>query len=293
MGGEAIKIEGLTKLYGKQKGIENVSFTIEKGDIFGFIGPNGAGKTTTIRTLLALIRPSGGSAEIFGRDCTKHAKALAGRIGYLPAETYYYERMRVSELLKYAAELYHVDAHERIQHLAERLKLDTKRKIADLSSGNKKKVAIVVCLLHNPDLLIMDEPTSGLDPLVQQELFEILREENNKGTTILFSSHVLSAVQKISNKVAILKEGKVINVHNTKELQVFGYKKIVLSAGKNIPPDYFNFEGIADYQQTGNEASFIYKGEVSHIIEKINTLQVRDVSIQEPSLEEIFLHYYS
>lgn len=287
-----INIENLTKFYGDQKGIENVTFSVNKGDIFGFIGPNGAGKTTTIRTLLSLIKPTSGHAEIFGMDCIKHSRAIAARVGYLPAETYYYDKMRVKELLKYAAELYKVDAKARIVELSERLKLDVNRKIVELSSGNKKKVAIVAALLHSPELLIMDEPTSGLDPLIQRTFFEILKEENKKGVTILFSSHVLSDVQKISNKVAILKDGTVINIHNASEMREFGYKKINLSAYKDIPENYFSTQGIADYKQNEKEASFIYKGEISAIIGKINDLKVRDVDIQEPSLEEIFLHYY-
>jgi ABC-2 type transport system ATP-binding protein len=212
-----------------------VSFTVEKGDIFGFIGPNGAGKTTTIRTLLALIKPTSGHAEIFGMDCMKNARAIASRVGYLPAETYYYDRMRFKELLQYAADLYRAHAKDRIEELSERLKLDLNRKIVDLSTGNKKKVAIVAALLHGPELLIMDEPTSGLDPLIQQIFFEILKEENSNGSTILFSSHVLGDVQKISNKVAILKNGTVINIHNTSEFRETGYKKITLSAYNDVP----------------------------------------------------------
>lgn len=265
---------------------------MNKGDIFGFIGPNGAGKTTTIRTLLALIKPTSGHAEIFGMDCIKHARTIAARVGYLPAETYYYDKMRVKELLKYAADLYKVKAKGRILELAERLKLDVNRKIVDLSTGNKKKVAIVAALLHSPGLIIMDEPTSGLDPLVQQTFFEILKQENQKGTTILFSSHVLSDVQKISNKVAILKNGSIINIHNTSEMREYGYKKITLSAYKEIPENCFTVKGIADLQIKDKEASFIYKGEISSIISTINDLKVRDIIIQEPSLEEIFLHYY-
>lgn len=225
-------------------------------------------------------------------DCIKHARTIAARVGYLPAETYYYDKMRVKELLKYAADLYKVKAKGRILELAERLKLDVNRKIVDLSTGNKKKVAIVAALLHSPGLIIMDEPTSGLDPLVQQTFFEILKQENQKGTTILFSSHVLSDVQKISNKVAILKNGSIINIHNTSEMREYGYKKITLSAYKEIPENCFTVKGIADLQIKDKEASFIYKGEISSIISTINDLKVRDIIIQEPSLEEIFLHYY-
>ncbi|MFA6983455.1 MAG: ABC transporter ATP-binding protein, partial [Sedimentibacter sp.] len=192
-----IEIQNLTKQYGKHRGIDNVSFSVKEGEIFGFIGPNGAGKSTTIRTLLALIHPTSGSATIFGKDCIKEAPVIAQDIGYLPSETFFYENMKVRDLLSYAATLYKKDCSKRIEELTFRLNLDVTRKIRDLSFGNKKKVGIVAGLLHSPKLLMLDEPTSGLDPLMQQTFFDILREENQKGVTILFSSHILSEVQKM------------------------------------------------------------------------------------------------
>ncbi len=292
MGKNVIEINELAKYYGKHRGIESVSFTVEEGEIYGFIGPNAAGKTTTIRTLLALIYPTSGSASIFGMDCIREAEQIAKDVGYLPTETYYYENMTVKELLAYSADLYQGDSSKRIPELAERLKLDLNRKISDLSFGNKKKVGIVGALLHSPKLIILDEPTSGLDPLIKQTFFEILKEENEKGATILFSSHVLSEVQKICSQVAILKEGRVISIQNISEMRKYGYKKIELTAKEAIPAGYFETDGIADYRQTGASASFIYHGDIAAIIEKLTGLQVSDVFIEEPTLEEIFLHYY-
>jgi ABC-2 type transport system ATP-binding protein len=292
MSKNVIEVNKLSKYYGKHRGIEDVSFTVEEGDIYGFIGPNGAGKTTTIRTLLALIYPTSGSATIFGKDCIKDADQIAKEVGYLPSEAFYYERMKVKELLKYAADLYKKDCRTRIAELSERLKLDVNRKITDLSFGNKKKVGIVASLLHSPKLLILDEPTSGLDPLIQQSFLELLREENEKGMTILFSSHVLSEVQKICNKVGIIKEGKIIDIQKISELRKYGYKKIELTAKGNIPEGYFGIDSIANYQQTGNNASFIFRGDVSLIVGMMHKLDVSDVFIEEPSLEEIFIHYY-
>lgn len=287
-----IEINNLSKLYEENRGIKDVSFTVEKGDIYGFIGPNGAGKTTTIRTLLGLIHPTSGSATIFGKDCIKEANEIAKYVGYLPSEIFYYENMKVKEILKYSADLYQKDCNMKVSELSDRLKLDTNRKIADLSLGNKKKVGIVAALLHSPKLAILDEPTSGLDPLIQQTFLEILSEENEKGMTILFSSHVLSEVQKICNKVAILKEGRVIDVQNINELRKYGYKKVELTAKKSIPAGYFKVDSIANYNQIGNSASFIFKGDVAEIVEMMFKLEVSDVFIEEPSLEEIFLHYY-
>ena len=207
-----IEVKNLKKYYGKSRGIEDVSFEVEEGEIFGFIGPNGAGKSTTIRTLLALIYPTSGSASIFGKDCIAHAHEIAMDIGYLPSEVFYYDGMRVLDLLKYSASFYKKDCTARINELAEALDLDLKKKIDDLSFGNKKKVGIVQGLIHQPKLIILDEPSIGLDPLMQQTFFELLREENKKGATILFSSHILSEVQKLCNRVAIIKDGSIINI---------------------------------------------------------------------------------
>ncbi len=287
-----IEINNLSKYYGKHRGIESVSFAVEEGEVFGFIGPNGAGKSTTIRSLLALIHPTSGNAKIFGKDCIKSAHEIAKSIGYVPSEAFYYENMTVKELLKYSAELYQKDCNEKTDELVERLKLDIKRKITDLSFGNKKKVGIVAALQHSPELIILDEPTNGLDPLIKEEFFKLLKEENQNGTTILYSSHILSEVQKICNKVAIIKKGTIINIQSINELRKNSYKKIRLISNNNIDKEYFTGKGIADFQLNDKEASFIYRGKASEIISQINELNIIDVYIEEPSLEEIFLHYY-
>lgn len=286
-----IEINNLSKYYGKHRGIESVSFMVEEGEVFGFIGPNGAGKSTTIRALLALIHQTSGDAKIFGLDCIKKSHEIAKSIGYVPSEAFYYENMTVKELLKYSAELYRKDCSSKTHELVERLKLDMKRKITDLSFGNKKKVGIVAALQHSPELIILDEPTNGLDPLIKEEFFQLLKEENQKGATILYSSHILSEVQKICNKVAIIKEGKIINVQSINVLRENSYKKIRLIS-EDIDKEHFVGEGIADFQLSGKEASFIYRGKVSEIISQINELEITDAFIEEPSLEEIFLHYY-
>jgi ABC-2 type transport system ATP-binding protein len=186
-----IEINNLTKYYGEQRGIIDVNVNVEEKEIFGFIGPNGAGKSTTLRTLLGLIYPTSGSAKIFGKDNIKYGTEIKKDIGYLPSEVFYYDKMKVHDLLKYSASFYKKDCKKRINELAEKMDLNLNKKIDDLSFGNKKKVGIVQGLLHEPKLIILDEPTSGLDPLMQQKFFELLQEENKKGATILFSSHIL------------------------------------------------------------------------------------------------------
>ena len=287
-----IEIKNLSKFYGRQRGIDDVSFSVDEGEIFGFIGPNGAGKSTTIRTLLALFEPTGGSAAIFGKDCTKAAAEIAKDVGYLPSEVAYYDNMKVKELLSYTAALYKKDCTAVINTLSQRLHLDQKRKIADLSFGNKKKVGIVCALLHSPKLIILDEPTAGLDPLVQQTFFEILKEENKRGATIFFSSHILSEVQRFCQRVAILKDGRLISVGDIKELTENGYKKVSVIAKNVVPADYFKADNITQLMQDEVSASFMYKGDVDVLFKKIAKLGIIDAFVEEPSLEEIFLHYY-
>ena len=241
---------------------------------------------------MGLLKPTSGNATIFGLDCTQHAAEIAKNVGYLPSENCYYNNLKVKEQLQYTADLYGVNCHDRIEDLAERLNLDLSRKIGDLSLGNKKKVGIVSALLPSPKLLILDEPTSGLDPLVQQTFYEILREENSRGTTILFSSHVLSEVQKLCDRVCILREGRLIAIQSMKELRENGYKKISLSTEEPVPAQFFDIPGIANLEQNQNSISFMFNGNVMTIMEKLHKLPLVDILIEEPSLEEIFLHYY-
>ena len=295
MSEQAIVLNELTKHYGKHRGINNLSFSVNQGEFFGFIGPNGAGKSTTIRTLMGLIRPTGGSASIFDLDCHSKASVIARDVGYLPSENSYYENMKVRELLQYTADLYGMDCKTKMKELADRLNLDLSRKIADLSLGNKKKVGIVSAIMTSPKLIIMDEPTSGLDPLIQQAFYDILKEENSRGATVFFSSHVLSEVQKLCDRVAILKKGQLIGIQSIKELRESGYKKVSLSAKEAIPRDFFDLSGIANYAETADKTSvsFMYNGNITAIIDKLHLLHLDDVLLEEPSLEEIFMHYYA
>lgn len=287
-----IEIKDLTKYYGKARGIINVSFNVEAGEIFGFIGPNGAGKSTTIRTLLSLIYPNSGSATIFGKDCIKFAPEIAKEIGYLPSEVFYYDKMKVIDLLKYSASFYKKDCSERIIELAEIMDLDLKKRIDDLSFGNKKKVGIVQGLLHRPKLIILDEPTSGLDPLMQQKFFDLLQEENRKGTTILLSSHILSEVQRLCSRVAIIKEGKIIKLEKISTLTENNYKKFKIEMKTKADKNHFSIGGISSLEIKGNVVSFLFKGNINLIIKKISEVEISNVWIEEPGLEEIFLHYY-
>ncbi|EPR14078.1 ABC transporter ATP-binding protein [Ruminiclostridium papyrosolvens] len=286
-----IEIKNLTKSYGKARGIKNINLSVEQGEIFGFIGPNGAGKSTTIRTLLGLIYPSEGNATIFGKSCIEHPE-VRKELGYLPSEVFYYDNMRVIDLLKYSASFYKKDCTRRIKELAEVMDLDLKRKIEDLSFGNKKKVGIVQGLLHEPKLIILDEPTSGLDPLMQQKFFELIAEENRKGATVFFSSHILSEVQKMCSRVAFIKDGKIIKLEKMSTLQENSYKKISIETKGIIPKDVFDIKGVSKLESKGKSINFIFKGNINLIMAKMADIDLRNISIEEPDLEEIFMHYY-
>ncbi|MGW8225189.1 MAG: ATP-binding cassette domain-containing protein [Anaerolineales bacterium] len=286
-----IEVSNLTKYYGKARGIVDVSFEVEDGEIFGFIGPNGAGKSTTIRLLLSLIYPTSGSARVFGKDVLANGPEIRQKIGYLPSEVFYYEGMKVINLLKYSASFYDCDCDARIHELAEYMELDLNRRIDELSYGNKKKVGIVQGLIHSPDLLFLDEPTSGLDPLMQRKVFDLIREENTRGVTVFFSSHILGEVQRMCSRVGIIREGSIVEISDIQTLQQNNYKKVHVVAD-GMAADSFNVEGVTNLQVENGTQRFFFKGDINAVLQKISQFQVIDVSIEEPTLEEIFMHYY-
>ncbi len=291
-----IETKKLTKYYGKERGIIDLDMEVEDGEIFGFIGPNGAGKSTTIRTLLSIIHPSSGSATIFGKDTSKFGPKVREQIGYLPSEVYYYENMRAINLLRYSASFYHKpkqQTDERIHHLADLLHLDLNKKIDDLSYGNKKKVGIIQGLLHEPKLIILDEPTGGLDPLVQQKFFNLVRDENKRGATVLFSSHILGEVQRLCSRVGIIKEGKLIKIEKLSDLMQSTTKRFKLNSAKPLDTKMFSsIKGVSEIAQDEGELNFLFRGHLSDITKLIAKLDLTNLEVTEPDLEEIFLHYY-
>lgn len=287
----AIEFKNLTKNYGKSRGVADLNFRVEEGDIFGFIGPNGAGKSTAIRTLLGLIHPTSGSATIFGKSCIEHPQVKKD-VGYLPSEVFYYDHMRVIDLLNYSASFYKKDCKKRIRELAEIMDLDLKKKIDDLSFGNRKKVGIVQGLLHDPKLIILDEPTSGLDPLMQQKFFELIRDENKKGATIFFSSHILGEVQRMCNRVALIKEGRIIKLEKMSDLRENNYKRIRIETPAAIDRSFFEMPGVSKLELKDHMVNFLFRGDINTVIRKISQTNIANLLIEEPDLEEIFLHYY-
>ena len=285
-----IEVNKLTKYYGKSRGIVDVSFGVEEGEIFGFIGPNGAGKSTTIRLLLSLIHPTSGDARVFGKDIAKEGPTIREQIGYLPSEVFYYDDMKVIDLLKYSASFYPCDCEERTRELASLMELELNRRIRDLSYGNRKKVGIVQGLLHSPKLVLLDEPTAGLDPLMQRKFFDLIRDENKKGVTVFFSSNILSEVQRLCNRVGIIREGRMVEVSDIRTLQQNNTKKICVNTRYGQPA--FDLPGVTNVVTENGTTQLFFRGDINLILRYLTTLNVDDVSIEEPTLEEIFMHYY-
>lgn len=285
---KAIETTDLTKYYGKARGIIKLNLSVEEGEFFGFIGPNGAGKSTTIRTLLGLIHPTSGQAKILGMDIGKDRNQILSEVGYLPSEAVFYQGMKVKDILKLSADLRKTDCAKASAELCDRLKLDTSRKVEELSFGNRKKVAIVAALQHNPKLLILDEPTSGLDPLMQREFFSVLREKNEQGTTIFLSSHVLSEIQRNCTRAAIIREGRMIACDSVEALSRTNAKRITIRGAISLQ----GLDGVRDLQETDGVSSFLYSGDIKRLLQILAGSDITDLSVAEPDLEEIFMHYY-
>ena len=268
-----IEIQNLTKNYGKHRGVENVSFSVREGEIFGFLGPNGAGKSTTIRAMLGLIQYKQGQIFIGGFDVKKEKEKILQMVGYMPSEAWFYPGMTIKEVLKLSADVRNVDCSVEAEKLCERLQIDGKRKINELSLGNRKKVSIVCAMQHKPKLFLFDEPTSGLDPLMQNVFFELIREYVKAGATCMLSTHILSEIRNYCDIVAIMKEGKLIVTDTVEHL--------LSSKSKHI-------KMIRD----GEKLDFIYKGDLNELYKELEGHNIEDILIEEPSIEEVFMHYY-
>ena len=270
---KVIDLKNLTKSYGKKRGVDHISLSVEKGDIFGFLGPNGAGKSTTIRSMLGLIRFQEGEIRLLQMDTVKQQTEILKQVGYMPSEAMFYPSMKVKEVIRFAAKARNMDCTKEAEKLCGILEVDGEKKIEELSLGNRKKVSIVCAMQHKPEILILDEPTSGLDPLMQEAFFQLIMEYNKQGCTCFLSSHVLSEVKSYCKNAAIIKEGKIIKKDTVSNLSQSNMRKIFVRAN-------------------GQEKEFSYTGDMKELIHKLDGMEVEDVLIREPSLEEIFMHYY-
>lgn len=286
-----IETKNLTKNYGKNRGIENINISVSKGEIYGFIGPNGAGKSTTIKTLLNFIYPSDGSATIFGKDIIKESRTIKEEIGYVPSEVRYYDSVKVKDIIKYAQSFYPQTNNNDVEKICRELELDMEKKMDELSLGNKKKVAIAQALISKPKLLILDEPTNGLDPLMQKKLFNILVEEKKKGNTVFLSSHNLTEVQNLCDKVCVIKEGKIVDVIELEKVTSKLGLKISLSS-KDINEDEILNLGGKILTKDNNSYVFIYSKDINSLIQSLSKYTVDELLIEKENLEDTFLNYY-
>jgi ABC-2 type transport system ATP-binding protein len=289
-----IETDRLTKLYGAARGIEDVSFAVQRGEVFGLLGPNGAGKTTAIRTLLDLLHPTSGSATIFGYDSRRDSVAIRARLGNLPGDFGYGRQATGYEALKLLAKLRDLDRHGRAEELAERFRADLDRPMGELSRGNRQKIGLILASFHSPELLILDEPTSGLDPLMQEEFLALVAEERDRGCTVLISSHELDEVERICDRVGIVREGRMIAVERVADLLGRTYRTVVAEfAGA---PDTVAIEalaGVSDVRPNGPSGiSFHVTGELDPVIKALAQTHVVDLEVAHPTLEEVFLTYY-
>jgi ABC-2 type transport system ATP-binding protein len=285
-----LELKNLKKYYGNNRGIENVSLKLNKGDIYGFVGPNGAGKSTTIRTIMGLINKTSGKILFDGKEIDTDDESTKQRIGYLPSEITLYDDMTVKEIFNYHDSFYNKDTLKRKNELVKLLKIDEKKKIEDLSLGNLKKVGIVLSLMHEPELLILDEPTSGLDPLMQSIFHDILLDEKKKGTTILYSSHILSEVSNICDKVGFIKDGVIIKEDLIDNIMKDNYTYLTISS-KDI--DKIKKELKLNIKsENKNEVKFINNMEINKLLEILSKYKIDKLLIESVSLEDLFTNYY-
>ena len=288
-----IETEHLTKRYGRDRGIEDVSLAVEAGEVFGFLGPNGAGKTTTIRTLLDLLRPTSGSARVFGLDSRRDSVAIHARLGNLPGEFAFDPRLSGREIVSFLAGLRGVPDLGRAGLLAERFQADMDRPIGQLSRGNRQKIGLVQAAFHEPDLLMLDEPTGGLDPLMQEEFLAFVAEERDLGRTVFLSSHELDEVERACDRVGIIREGRLAAVENVAEITGRSFRHVTIDFAHPVDPAEFRrIPGVAALERDGNRLSFKAHGDLDRVIKAAARYPVADIELVRPTLEEIFLTYY-
>lgn len=294
MGNKIVEINNISKYYGKFPGIENVTFSVEKGEIFGYLGPNGAGKTTTIRVLLGLLMHKNGQIKVFGSDLKKNLKEILKKTGYLPGELSLYDNLTVIQYLSFFSSLTGTLDLKYINSLAERFKLDIDRKISALSTGNRQKIGVIQAVMARPELIIMDEPTRGLDPLMRHEFYDLLREIKKEGRTIFLSSHVLSEVERICDRVGIVRNGRMVAIEDVMNLRRKKYKRVEIFCRNEIDKAIFkNIKNISHLQISGKNLRCHVWGDLDSLIKAVNKFYIVDISSEYPGLEEIFMKFYS
>ena len=286
----AIECTDLTKYYGDVRGIEDVTLSVDDGEVFGFLGPNGAGKTTTIRTLLGFLSPTSGEARLLGHDVTDEAASVRARerVGYLPADPGLDENRTAGEFLDHQEAL---RGETRRAELVGRFGLDESRRIGDLSRGNRQKVALVAAFMHDPDLLVLDEPTSGLDPLLQESFNELVRERAAAGASVFLSSHVLGEVGTLCDRVGVIRNGRLVTEESVEELRERGGKRVRIAVAEDVDRETFQVPGVLNLR-LGDRVSFTWAGEYDELIDLLSRFTVIDLDVRDAPLEDVFMEFY-
>ncbi|HQP03873.1 MAG: ABC transporter ATP-binding protein [Bacteroidales bacterium] len=285
-----ITLENVSKSYGKTKAVDNLNLTVNEGEIFGFIGPNGAGKSTTIRMMMNLLSCNSGKISVMGLNPANHDIEIKKQVGYVPADTFMYNDMKVKDLFRFSESFHKIKAGRRISQLVDILDIETNKSFEELSFGNRKKVSIACALIHSPRLLILDEPSNGLDPVIRMNLYSLLQEEQKNGVSIFFSSHVLHEVQKFCHKIGLIKEGRLIKESTSADFTNIGYRQVSIETPDNV--DFSSLDGVAGFTRDASSCRFMYSGNLNHLIKLLSTIDVKSVHIEEPELENVFLHYF-
>lgn len=286
------EIRNLTRDYGKGRGVFDLSFSIDKGEIFGFLGPNGAGKTTTIRHLMGFLKPEKGTCSINGKDCWKYSADIQKYLGYIPGEIAFFEDMTGEDFLSFIAKYRKMKGTGRTKELLDRFELDARPKLKKMSKGMKQKVGIVAAFMHDPDVFILDEPTSGLDPLMQNRFIELVLEEKARGKTILMSSHLFEEVERTCHRVAIIKDGRLVATDSVDELKAAQVKKYIITLEDESIASAFANEGLQVSGVSQNHVTIVVQNDIKELISVMNRYPVTNISAPNQSLEEIFMQYY-
>ena len=290
---DAIEIEQLTKMYGRTRGVVDLDLIVPPGMVFGFLGPNGAGKTTTIRVLMDFLRPTSGAARVLGLDSSRDSVEIHRRVGYVPGEPAYFERLTAEEQLSWLASARGAVPRRRLDDLAERLDLDLTRPIGSMSRGNRQKVALVQAFMHQPELLLLDEPTSGLDPLVQESFHQLVHEMVAEGRTVFLSSHILDEVDHLCHSVAIIRDGRIIAVDDVADLRARAGRRVTIRFAEPVDPTVFaGLDGVRDVEIRDSSVSMRASGDLDQLVKVAAERHIVDLVSIPPDLEEIFLGYY-
>ncbi len=287
-----IKTYGLTKYYGKIRGIQDLDLEVVKGEVFGFLGPNGAGKTTTIRLLLDLIRPTRGQAEVFGLDSHRNSLEIRRRVGYIPGDVVLYDGMTGSDYLALMGSFHQGENGHRLKELQERLELDLSRQTRAYSKGMKQKLAIIQAFMNDPELLILDEPTLGLDPLMQHLFYDLLLNEKKRGKTVFLSSHIIPEVERVCDRVGIVRNGHLAAVEQVADLKLKKVRRMELHLSRELPPEEIRLEGVEILSIKGKQIELRVSGNIPRLLEQLCQLPIEDMAFPEASLEDTFMEFY-